>query len=278
MFTSAVNGRFTSSIWLHNMGKNMKRAFEPSVENPNRSFFVKKQSRMTSDAEGILRYLENHEFGTPPPMLSKKLSPDVFKQHYYDKNELTEFCRSIGISTTGQKNDLNSRIELYLRTGRVTVVAPVVRSTRPDSEIGLTLDKVVVNYKSDPVTRQFFERNCRGFTGFSALVQKQIKQRLADGESFTYGDVIAMHRAFLKNKQQARDTGQATTVAHDSCQFNQFYIDYSHDNSSKVHTAKEAWMLVRNTAGAKTYQRYKDRIEEIRGELSTQEASKTPSI
>ena len=233
-----------------------------------RSLSVKNKNRMTSNTEAILQYLEDNDFGTPTPMLNKKLCPDVFKQHYYDKNELMEFCRSIGISTSGQKNDLNSRIELYLRTGRIAVVVPIVRSKTPDSEIGLTLEKVVVNYKSDPVTRLFFEQNCRGFTGFSALIQKQIKQRLADGESFTYGDVIAMHSAFLKNKQQACDTGQATIVAHDSCQFNQFYIDYSHDNSPKLHAAKEAWMLVRNTAGAKTYQRYKERIEEIRVELS----------
>jgi hypothetical protein len=125
-----------------------------------------------------------------------------------------------------------------------------------------------VNYKSDPATRAFFTKHCEGFTGFSALVQKQIRERLANGETFTYADVIQMHEHFLANKNSAKASGQATTVAHDSCQFNQFYIDYSHDAEPKAHTANAAWMLVRETAGDKTYQRYKARITEIRAILA----------
>ena len=187
-----------------------------------------------------------------------------FRKHYYDKKELINFCRSNGIQTVGLKEDINQRIELYLRTGKVIILAPTKISTRPDSESGLSLDKVIVNYKSDLKTRQFFEKHIPEFTGFSALVQKQIKQRLGDGEIFTYGDAIEMHKIFLKNKANDKASGQPIKVAHNSCQYNQFSIDYKGDPNPKLHTLADAWMLVRNSAGDKTYQRYSDRIEEIR--------------
>jgi hypothetical protein len=161
------------------------------------------------------------------------------------------------------KNDLNNRIELYLRTGHITVIHPKIASKRPDSELGLSLNTIVNHYKSDPVTRQFFAEHIPAFKSFSALVQKQIRQRLAEGKEFTYGDVIEMHKTFLREKNTAKKLGQVTKVAHDSCQYNQFFIDYSHDLNSKVHSAKDAWMLVRNSAGEKTYKHYKDHIEEI---------------
>jgi hypothetical protein len=271
-----VIGRYSSTIKYNDVGNNMKRQLSV-FGNPNGNSSVAKKIKITTDSD-ILHYIEENGFGEPIPQLRKGLSADVFKQHYYDKNELMDFCRSVGISTTGLKQDLNDRIEIYLRTGLVTVVQPAKTSKRADSEEGLSLSKQVVNYKSDPITRAFFARHIPEFTGFSALVQKQIKQRLADGETFTYSDAIEMHKAFLQNRVHARVTGQATTVAHDSCQYNQFSIDYNHDQSRKLHAMIDAWMLVRNSAGAKTYQRYKDKIEEIRGLLTQEAQVETPSM
>lgn len=239
------------------------------AENAHGLFSV--NARMIRDPQeaAIKQYIADHQFGPQTPPLRKTLSAAVFKQHYYDKQELMDFCRSVGISTCGLKQDLNDRISLFLQTGCVTVVETPKKSSRPDSEMGLSTSQVVVNYKSDPTTRAFFEKHIPEFTGFSALVQKQIKERLAAGEVFTYGDVIEMHQSFLRNKESAKANGTATKVAHESCQFNQFFIDYKHDPDVKVHSNMEAWILVRDSAGEKTYQRYKNRIGEIRAMLQT---------
>lgn len=227
--------------------------------------YIMSNSIKKDDASNIIRqYIFKHGFGDTTPPLSKHLKADIFKKHYYDKKELIKFCRSIGISYRGSKSDLNTRIEQYLRTGTITVISPRRNSTKSDSETGLYLDKVVENYKSDLITRRFFKENIPDFNGFSALVQKQLKMRLEDGEKLTYKDVIDMHKQFLKDKERAKKSGKPSKVAHDTCQYNQFLIDYSHDTSAKVHDSIEAWNLVRNSAGDKTYQRYKDRINEIR--------------
>ncbi len=90
-----------------------------------------------------------------------------------------------------------------------------------------------------------------------------LKEKLANNENFTYAEVIEEHKQYLKDKTRAQVRGEATKVAHDSCQFNQFYIDYSHDPAKKPHTAKEAWGLVRDSEGEKTYERYQEKITEI---------------
>mgnify|MGYP005857026007 CR=1 FL=1 len=247
-------------------------------DNPSGIFSAKKRRSDIFNADAIERYIKKYGFGPQNPPLSSSLSAETFRQHYYDKKGLMEFCRSIGISTVGLKSDLNNRIELYLKTGQVSVVQPKASSARPDSKTGLTLDKRVVNYKSDSVTRRFFKKHIPEFTGFSALVQKQIKERLAQGEVFAYQDVIELHKDFLRNKNAAKAEGLATKVAHDSCQYNQFFIDYSHDQDPKVHSAKDAWVLARDSAGDKSYQGYKEKIERIRNVLNTQSVTRTNTI
>ena len=158
--------------------------------------------QITDDAlnQAVINYIKSNGFGDPIPELTRHLSPEIFRQHYYDKTELMEFCRSFGISTAGLKEDLNERIELFLRTGKKTVIKPVQITSIADSVNGLNLEKRVINYKSDPKTRAFFARHIPQFTGFSALVQKQIKERLKNNEVFTYADAIQMHKDFLSNK------------------------------------------------------------------------------
>lgn len=237
-------------------------------KNESSGIFSSKRKRDDSLNEDVINYIKSNGFGDPIPELTKHLSPEVFRQHYYDKNELMAFCRNIGISTAGLKEDLNGRIELFLRTGKKNNIRSRQSVTIADSVDGLKLEQQVVNYKSDPKTRAFFARNIPKFTGFSALVQKQIKERLKNSEVFTYADAIQMHKDFLSNKNAEKKAGKAVKVAHESCQYNQFSIDYKHDQSPKLHTMTEAWMLVRNSGGAKTYERYKDQIQVIKNILN----------
>ena len=222
----------------------------------NTSFCVTK-------ADIINKYIEKHGFGLCSTPLSTSLTPENFRLNYYCKADLINFCRSHGLSSTGLKSELNARIELFLETGKVITGSVKKNKAQPDSEAGLSLTKQVINYKSDAITRAFFEKHIPGFKGFSAFIQKWLKQRLHDGDIFTYKDVVEKHIEFLQNKKKAKTNGEAPTVTHASCQFNQFFMDYSHDKSDKFHSAKNAWQLVRNSAGEKTYRRYKNRINEI---------------
>ena len=54
-------------------------------------FAMNKKKKSNTDSEAILQYIDEHGFGETTPPLTKSLKADVFKQHYYDKNELMEF-------------------------------------------------------------------------------------------------------------------------------------------------------------------------------------------
>jgi hypothetical protein len=187
----------------------------------------------------------------------KNLSADIFCQHYYNKKDLIKFCQQVGISTYGLKKEIENRIVLYLRTQIIEKIS-IKKSNMvmSDSQQGLKLDKIVVHYKSDLVTRNFFKKYIPEFTGFSAYVQRWLKKRLLNDEILTYADVIEEHKKFLEEKKRKKISGERKIVIHESCQFNQFYIDYNYCLQKKNHSAKESWYLVRNTSGEKTYERY----------------------
>ena len=80
---------------------------------------------------------------------------------------------------------------------------------------------------------------------------------------FTYAEALSMHVKMLRQKKDAKRSGKVIPVAHDSCQYNQFAIDYKKDLNSKPHNLMDAWYLIRSTLGEHTYDRYKSRIREI---------------
>ncbi len=51
------------------------------------------------------------------PKLDKNLSPEEFRQYYFLKEELKDFCRTEGLKVGGSKEDLEKRIVHYLSTG-----------------------------------------------------------------------------------------------------------------------------------------------------------------
>ena len=51
------------------------------------------------------------------PVLNKEISVEDYKNFYWYKEELIEFCRSENISKSGGKIELANRIIQYLQTG-----------------------------------------------------------------------------------------------------------------------------------------------------------------
>ena len=60
---------------------------------------------------------KNTHNATRPP-LAKDLKSEDFKEYYFLKEELKEFCRKEGLKISGSKNQLEERIIYYLDTGK----------------------------------------------------------------------------------------------------------------------------------------------------------------
>ena len=71
--------------------------------------------------------------------LTKNLKPEEFKEYYFLKEDLKNFCRSEGLKVSGSKQDLENRIIHYLATGEM-LNEPSVKQHSTDSKSEITLD------------------------------------------------------------------------------------------------------------------------------------------
>lgn len=185
-------------------------------------------------------------------ILDANINPLHFKQFYWEKIELIAFCREHSISTQGAKFDLAKRIEEFLTSGKKErpCVKKVGKGKWDSEKEPLTRSTIVVNYKSDPVTRAFFQQEIGQHFHFKADVLTWIKTKLQAFEALTYGDII---NEWEKNEQLKLDPNYRRAIPK-QFQFNQFMKDWKDANAGPG--VKEAWELIRSLPGEPTYAHY----------------------
>ncbi len=176
--------------------------------------------------------------------LTKNLSSDEFKEYYFLKEELKDFCRSEGLKVSGSKGELENRIVHYLSTGRELVETSVKYSLN-DTVSEITMDsKLGENFKCSEDKRQFFEKEIgKGFK-FKVKFQKWIKAN----PDKTYRDAI---EAFyeIQNSKEKTDIGK-------QFQYNQYIRDFFEDNDDKsLDDAIICWKYKKGLKGHNKYEK-----------------------
>ena len=183
------------------------------------------------------------------PKLTNKLSAETFKDFYWMKKELTDFCIQQDLSIVGQKPEISERIFTFLKSGK-KLKPTTVKITSFDSEQLLTPKTIVKNYKNDSTTRQFFIYHIGSHFHFSARVNIFRKDSIAAGKKITYGDLI---KEWQKEHQQRKDKTIKLPIMS-SCEYNQFTRDYYAANpNAPRQKVIAAWKQARLLAGAHTY-------------------------
>jgi hypothetical protein len=184
------------------------------------------------------------------PKLTPNLCAQIFKQYYWLKKELTDFCTQVGLSTAGMKPEIVQRIYTFLETGKR--LNPVRQNTGAlDSDKPITLNTPVVHYKNDPKTRDFFIKHIGPHFTFSARVNIFRKDALAQGKNITYGDLIAQ---WLEEYALRKDKSIKLPIMK-SCEYNQFTRDYYVANpNAERKLVIAAWKQARTLVGQHTYQ------------------------
>ncbi|MCC2328540.1 DUF6434 domain-containing protein [Bacillus wiedmannii] len=189
------------------------------------------------------------------PPLSTSISVEDFLDYYWLKEELQDFCRSVGLSTAGGKIEITERIAKYLRTGvkekYVTRNATSVRSSSPSNSVSygdLTLDTVIKpGFKCTQNHRNFFKSVIGPKFHFSVELQDYIKANVGK----TYHDVVEEYYRI----QERKKAGVRTTISK-QFEYNTFIRDYYDDpqNEGKpLSEAINAWKEVRSQRGANVY-------------------------
>jgi hypothetical protein len=187
--------------------------------------------------------------------LTPSTSVQDFRDFYWLKEELQEFCRRHGLSTSGGKREIADRIEQFLKTGRRLDHVPSPQGTpgagrsRVAPALG-TLSmatRVPAGFRCTQEARAFFEQHLGSTFRFTVTLQRFIKDRPAA----TFGEVAEE----WKRQEAARKAGFRPEIAP-QFEYNQFTRDFFADprNRGKTrHDCIEAWKRTRARRGDKKY-------------------------
>jgi len=179
------------------------------------------------------------------PNLSKDLDSKEFREYYYLKEELIEFCKKYNIPTTGSKIELNNRIEKFLDTGEVEKEKSSTRRTKIMDEI--TLDTVIEdNFVCSEKHREFYKKEIGNSFSFNVLFQKWLKSNSGK----TYKDSIDVYYKILEDKENNK------TSIDKQFEYNTYIRDFFNDNKDKnLNDAIKCWKYKKSIKGHNKYEK-----------------------
>lgn len=165
--------------------------------------------------------------------LTTSTSAQDFRDFYWLKRELQDFCRSQSLSTSGGKRELADRIEAFLASGKR--LAPA-RTREP------------AGFKCTQELRTYFETHVSPQFRFTVTLQSYIKAHP--------GITLAEIAAEWRREHAARQAGTFKPAIAPQFEFNQFTRDFHADPRNAGKTRKDclaAWKRTRERRGDNKY-------------------------
>lgn len=186
------------------------------------------------------------------PNLDNKISLKDFNEFYWLKKELIEFCRTIGISTSGEKIEIADRIRNYLLTGKVkkteTKKIKITSKFNWNNEI-LTRETIITdNYKNGEKVRSFFIREIGSHFAFNVIFIKWIKENVGKN----LGDAIIEWNRIYEMKNDKNYVSEIDP----QFEYNRYMRAFLKDNTEmSSKDAMKYWKLKRLQRGTNEYNR-----------------------
>ena len=177
--------------------------------------------------------------------LDIKLDSKTFKEYYYLKEELIDFCRKNNLQTTGGKLELTERIAEFLDTGERTYETHNARKTAIIDEI--TLDTIIEeNFVCSEKHRAFYKEQIGNSFSFNVAFQKWLKSNAGK----TYQDSIIAYHQILEDKKKNK-----TTIDR-QFEYNTYIRDFFNDNKDKsLEQAIKCWKYKKSLKGHNKYEK-----------------------
>lgn len=176
------------------------------------------------------------------PPLTEWMSSTTIREYYYSKEELVDFCRSVGVAVSGSKREIIERIICFLDTGekiapkRKIVYSNVVENLTPED---LIEENIICSQKH----RAFFRQHIGGAFSFNVPFQKWLKSHAGS----TYAEAIEAWYA-LKSDKQSR-------FIERQFECNQYVRDFFAANSSMtLRDAIRCWKYKKKLPGPHRYE------------------------
>jgi len=184
-------------------------------------------------------------------VLNKAISIKDFKDNYWLKKELIDFCREIGINQSGGKLDVSTRIERFLEVGEV-----IRHSSQKKSKISSSFDwnneelslsvLITDNYKNTANVREFFRKSIGSHFRFNVEFMNWMKSNLGK----------TLEHAAVEWREIAERKKNNTSKKEIAPQFeyNTYIRDFLADNSDlSIKDAIGSWKIKRDMPGKKIY-------------------------
>ena len=189
--------------------------------------------------------------------LTKDLTSAEFKEYYFLKEELKEFCKKEGLKSSGSKSQLEERIIYYLDTGKSLDESKINENNLNNENLAksklnknhnsqeITFDSILgENFKCSEDKREFFEKEIgKGFK-FKVKFQKWLKSN----PEKTYQDAIHAYYDIQSSKEKTKIDKQF--------QYNQYIRDFFEDNEGKtLDDAIKCWNYKKSQKGHNKYEK-----------------------
>ena len=179
------------------------------------------------------------------PYLDKNLDSKTFRDFYYLKEELVNFCRKNGIPVSGGKIEIADRIAYFLDTGKVASAPKVRKKTTKISEIREDT-KIEADLICSEKHRAFFRKHIGNGFSFNVAFLKWLKNNAGK----TYKDAIASYYQILEERKKGK------TKIDKQFEYNTYIRDFFADNQEKsLEEAIKCWKYKKQLQGHNRYER-----------------------
>lgn len=179
------------------------------------------------------------------PDLDLKINSKTFKEYYYLKEELVDFCRKNDLQTSGGKLELTERIINFLDTGKRSFKTIITRKTTTIHAI--TLDAIIEeNFICSEKHRVFFKEQIGKTFSFNVIFQEWLKSNSGK----IYQDSIIAYYQILEDKKKNK------TTIDKQFEYNTYIRDFFNDNKGKnLEQAIKCWKYKKNLKGHNKYEK-----------------------
>ena len=182
---------------------------------------------------------------TNRPDLNKKLDSKTFRNYYYLKEELIDFCRENGLPVSGGKIEITDRIAHFLETGEVLSITTVKKKAPVISGIDEGT-RIETDFVCSEMHRAFFKEHIGNSFSFNVAFQKWSKSNAGK----TYKEAIAAYYDILEEKKRGK------TKIDKQFEYNTYIRDFFADNQGKtLEDAIQCWKYKKQLQGHNRYER-----------------------
>lgn len=178
------------------------------------------------------------------PVLDKTLNSKTFRDFYYLKEELVDFCRNNGLPVSGGKIELTDRIAYFLDTGKIQSASTTKKKAAAVSIIHEDT-KIEPEFVCSEKHRAFFKEQIGNGFSFNVAFQKWLKNHPGK----TYKEAITAYYQILEDKKKGK------TKIDKQFEYNTYIRDFFANHPGKsLEDAIKCWKYKKQLQGHNRYE------------------------